>query len=423
MMLAIAATIGLTSNPAQAQIQVTKSGTTITIVGTPGVDDVAVLAVGSNVVRVRANGQITDFPCPLGGPSAPSITFIGRGGDDDFVNTTRLSAMAFGGPGADRLVATTGQATYFGGGGADFIVGSTLADILDGGLGADEIYGFEGSDDIDAGGGADCVVGGIGNDMIEGGLGADFLYGQEGADVIRGGNGEDYISGGLGNDFIEGGSNDDEILGGNSNDTIIGGLGNDLMFGGIGNDFLCGGRGDDELRGGDGNDSVYGEAGVDVLLGGSGVDDLNQDDPGPCALNGLAVVSSEVVFPGTNGRDVNGNGIADPGDTFELDVIVTAGGNGATGVSFGQSWVTIGPARQAGFVGHNAGDLAPGQSARMNRGSDACMAINATASPGDQIFVEYNVRSDGVTARFRSGPFTIGQITDGQTGVATILAN
>jgi hypothetical protein len=335
------------------------------------------------------------------------------------VNNTQLMAIAFGGTGADRLVATTGPAVYYGEGGADFIVGSTL----DGGLGADTIIAAEGSDNIDAGGGDDCVVAGIGNDIISGGLGADMIFGQAGADVIRGGNGEDYISGGLGLDFIDGGSNDDELLGGNSDDTLIGGLGNDLMRGGLGSDFLCGGRGDDELRGGNGNDSLYGEEGVDVLLGGAGVDVLDQHTPGPCALSGLAVVSAQVVFPGANGRDNNNNGIANVGDTFELDVIVTAGGNGATGVSFGQNWVTIGPAAQVGGVGARFGDLAPGQTVRMNRGTDACMRISSMASPGDQIFVEYDVTSDGVTARFRSGPYIVGQVSDGQTATATFIGS
>ena len=54
----------------------------ITIDGTRFDDDVAVTAIGSNLVRVRANGQGTDFPCPLSGPSAPMIMFVGIGGDD-----------------------------------------------------------------------------------------------------------------------------------------------------------------------------------------------------------------------------------------------------------------------------------------------------------------------------------------------------
>ena len=421
MLAVLTAISAVAMQPAQAQIEVTKSNNMVTIDGTRLDDEVTVSIPGAGLLRVRANGQITDFPCQTNGTAAPMIMFFGFGGADDFVNRTRLTAVAFGGSGPDRLVATTGSAFFFGEGGADFIVGSSVADTLEGGLGADEIYGLEGSDDIVAGGGADCVVGGLGNDTISGGLGADFLYGQEGADVIRGGNGEDFISGGLGTDFIEGGSNDDELLGGNSNDTLIGGLGDDLMLGGLGSDFLCGGRGADELRGGDGNDSLFGEEGVDVVLGGTGVDVLDQDAPGPCSFAGLAVVSSEVVFPGSNGRDNNSNGIADVGDTFELDVIVTAGGDGATGVAFGQNFVTIGPARRIGFVGAVFATVAPGQTVRMDRGTDACVVIESTANVGDQIFVVYDVTSDGVTARFRSGPFIVGQISDGQTAAATFL--
>lgn len=281
----------LTVTGTQAQVEVTKSSRTITIDGTRFDDEVTVSLPSDNVVRVLANGQITEFPCPTDGAAAPLILFFGSGGADDFLNQTPLAAVAYGGSGPDRLVATTGPAFFFGEGGADFIVGSSVADMLDGGLGADEIFGFEGSDDIVAGGGADYIVGGSGNDTISGGLGADTIYGQDGADVIQGGNGEDYISGGSENDFIEGGSNDDQLLGGTSDDTIIGGLGDDLMIGGSGGDVLCGGRGDDELRGGAGNDSLFGEEGVDVLLGGTGVDDLDQDSPGSCAPSGLAVGS------------------------------------------------------------------------------------------------------------------------------------
>ena len=403
---------------AQAQITITKTASMISIDGTRFADDVAVSAIGGDVVRVRANGNVTDIPCPVNGPSAPMIMFVGLGGDDDFVNNTRLMAIAFGGTGADRLVATTGAAIFFGEGGADFIVGSTLADTLDGGLGADEMYGFEGADDINAGGGADIVVGGFGNDLIEGGLGADLVFGQEGADTIRTGNGEDVVSGGLGNDFIEGGSNDDELMGGNSNDTIIGGLGDDVIIGGIGNDFLCGGRGADELRGGNGNDSLFGEEGVDVLLPGTGVDTLDQDSPGPCSFTGLALISTEVVFPRAQTRDLNSNGIIDGGDQFELDFLITAGPNGATGVAIGQNFTVVGPARRVGIVGETYPSLAPDQMVRTGSPADACIDVDDSANSGDEIFLLFDVTSDGQTGRFRVGPFVVGQITTGQANPA-----
>ena len=288
LLLVLTTASTLAAMPVQAQIEVTKSNGTITIDGT-NLDDVVTVSIpNANVVRVEANGQITDFPCQTNGGSAPMIMFFGLGGADEFVNQTPLTAAAYGGSGPDRLIATTGPAMFYGEGGEDFLIGSSQADTLDGGVGNDEIFGFEGSDDIFGGGGADYAVGGVGNDTISGGLGADELFGQEGEDVIRGDAGEDYISGGLGADFIDGGSQDDQLLGADGNDNIIGGPGNDLMLGGLGSDSLCGGLGDDELRGGDGNDSLFGEEGVDVLLGGAGIDNLDQDTPGPCDLNGFA---------------------------------------------------------------------------------------------------------------------------------------
>lgn len=505
----------LLPRPADAQVSVTKSSSVITIDGTPLDDEVVVSSPAVNVLRVRANGQITDFACPVSGPSAPMVLFSGSDGADDFVNNTRTMSVAFGGTGDDRLVATTASAMFFGDGGADILVGSPLFDTLEGGpgddlifgaegsdivdagggadtvlggagndtieggpgadtifgqegsdtlqggggedflsgglgfdvvdggfsndeihggsnpdtllggLGDDRIFGGDGTDTIDGGGGADTVVGGSGNDTIEGGLGADTIFGQQGADFIQGGSGEDYLSGGLGSDFIDGGSNNDEIFGGSNDDSMIGGLGDDFLFGGVGNDLLCGGGGADELRGGDGDDSLYGEDGVDVLLGGTGTDDLQQDVPGPCNLPGLAMVSTRVFFFSSSPlRDLNSNGLADPGDIFRVEFQATAGANGATGVAIGQNITVIGQASlSTGGGGQAFGDLTPGQMVFTGGvNSDAFIQLFFGSFSGDEIFIEFDVTAEGVTQRYRSGPFVVGQVTNGQGNVASIVA-
>jgi len=180
-----AAITSLAVLPAVAQIAVTKTASIVNINGTVANDIVVVNALSATTLRVRANGQNIDLSCPTAGPSAPMIMFIGRGGDDNFVNNTTLDATAFGGAGNDRLVATGGMAVYFGGGGSDCIVGGTLSDTLDGGPGDDEIFGGGGADELTGSGGADVIVGGPGADRISGGLGADEIFGGEGADDIE----------------------------------------------------------------------------------------------------------------------------------------------------------------------------------------------------------------------------------------------
>jgi len=199
------------------------------------------------------------------------------------------------------------------------------------------------------------------------------------------------------------------------------------LNGGRGNDQLCGGFGDDELLGFGGNDVLFGEQGIDVLDGGSGVNELDEDGPGPCnmmLLPGLVSVFTEVAFPRNQTRDTNGNGIVDPGDQFELDMLVTAGSDGATNVSVGQFFEVLGPGGLVGGVGGNFGNLAPNETIRtLPNSSDACIPVLGNAVPGDEIFVEFNVTSNGETARFRAGPFVVGQITGGQTVQAVRIAN
>ena len=138
-------------------------------------------------------------------------------------------------------------------------------------------------------------------------------------------------------------------------------------------------------------------------------------------VGGVAMTSSVAVFSpaGAQTQDNNGNGFADPGDLFEVDFSFTAGPSGATGVSFGNNTTVIGPGAQVGGVGATVGDLMPGETRTTDRNSDACIRIDATANPGDQIFLEYDVTADGQTRRFRTGPYIVGQIGNGTAATST----
>lgn len=129
-------------------------------------------------------------------------------------------------------------------------------------------------------------------------------------------------------------------------------------------------------------------------------------------VGNVTQVQGIVAFPRTETIDLNGNGIVDPGDQFELDFIFTNNTqNVATNVSFGTNVTVLGPGFQAGGVGAFVGNVPPGTTLRTNDLDDACIAVDSTAVPGQQIFVDFDVTSDGQTRRFRVGPFIVGQTT------------
>ena len=103
------------------------------------------------------------------------------------------------------------------------------------------------------------AYGGVGNDTLHGGSGNDELYG----DLET--SGQSDIGAAVGDDILNGHDGDD-MLDGNG--------GNDLEFGGKGNDVLYGKDGNDTMDGGDDNDKLYGDNGDDILSGGSGNDQL-----------------------------------------------------------------------------------------------------------------------------------------------------
>ena len=150
---------------------------------------------------------------------------------------------------------------------------------------------------------------------------------------------------------------------------------------------------------------------------------VRRRNDGGGGVGNISSVACIVRFPGqdTTG-DNNNNQVVDPDEGFEIDFQFTnTSTQTATNVSFGQNTTVQGPGIQAGGVGGTFGDLLPGQTARTNTQTDACIEVNATAVAGDQIFVEFDVTADGQTRRFRCGPFIVGQIRDGDTDTASPL--
>lgn len=233
-----------------------------------------------------ANGQTYPryyFKNMQGLDSFQQIDFIGRDGDDTFINDTPFRSQANGGAGNDRL---------FGGSGDDTLWSSYGEDTLYGRGGDDRLRGGSGNDVLVGGDGDDHIIGGMGDDIMIGGSGDDFMVGQQGKDILLGQSGEDVMYGSMrspsylgyeytDNDVLMGGTDNDRLYGGRGNDNLNGGDGHDVIFGREGNDTLQGGSGDDWLDGGIGHDVLKGQNGNDQLFGRDGRDTLyggNDDD-------------------------------------------------------------------------------------------------------------------------------------------------
>ena len=265
---------------------VTLSGGEIRIAGTAA-NDSATVSLSGIYVAVTQPGLDTEI---FTADSVDSIRFIGRAGDDIFLNNTPIASFAFGQAGNDTLIGGTGNDTLAGNVGDDFIRGGAGIDRLIAGNGDDDVAGGAGNDTIlgtaglntlsgDAG--DDSIFGGNDADMIFGGAGNDQLSGNGANDTIRGGDGTDRVNAGPGDDDIDGEGGNDFLYGQAGNDTVVGGAGNDTVGGNGGNDTLRGGIGDDFLSAGTGDDSLFGEAGNDRLFVIAGNNTLNGGSSSP----------------------------------------------------------------------------------------------------------------------------------------------
>jgi len=284
-----------------------------------------------------------------GGPSAVEIMFGNEG--DDYVEGGGLIDVLFGNDGNDTMQAGPVLSLVFGNKGNDTLRGSSVLDLLFGNDGSDHIYGN---------GGPDVIFGGKDNDKIDAGSGPDLVFGGDGDDVIFGQDGVDLIFGGRGNDFIYGGSDTDLLFGGEGDDTIDGGPWKDIIFGQKGSDYLDGGADKDRIWGGADNDyltargndtRLRGNKGDDLFWvngatcvrvhGGPGSDTYDTVNSGTTCVTtsvGQGSVGFSTPVPhcaeiyGYKWRDLNGNGIRDPGEPGIAGVTITLN-NGAAGTT------------------------------------------------------------------------------------------
>ena len=162
----------------------------LVIEGTMEDDLVSVRRISGNRVRVIFNGESGIYSAN----AFQRIRFLGRAGDDSFMNQTNISSAIYGHTGNDILLGGNGNNWIQGGDGDDRIFGGDRNDLLQGRAGNDYINGGKRHDRI---------FGGEGDDLILGGPGDDFIRGYMGHDTIFGGNGDDRINGGQGNDDID----------------------------------------------------------------------------------------------------------------------------------------------------------------------------------------------------------------------------
>lgn len=290
-------------------------GTTTTITGTAGKDDISVSTNydGDVVVYHAEPGPGCHRTWPDEPDQSPTICRLGSGGiqvnalggDDDVNGTTSALALPASqfrfdlGDGNDRFTASKidGAVTVSGGLGNDTIEGSRQDDVLDGGPGNDTVDGYWG---------VDVVRGGEGNDNISG----DGATDNRSADLIDGGPGTDSIDDwndsqqptwvtldGAANDGFEGeGDNVTSVenvkaggglqfTGDDSRNVVIAGevaTDSATLLGLGGDDELTGTDRADRIEGGAGNDLIIGGYGNDTIIGGPGQDDINGDRAGRC---------------------------------------------------------------------------------------------------------------------------------------------
>jgi Ca2+-binding RTX toxin-like protein len=206
-------------------------------------------------------------PDQAGAAAAPTcfgrtVTIMGTPGDDNLVGQGGVADVINGLGGNDII---SGGAFYFDddnpGNEPDYLCGGRGDDNISGSPGDDHINGGDGNDRVRGNNGSDVEQGNDGNDRVGSGSFADLGVRP---DIMRGGQGADEIFGDWGHDTLEGGAGPDHIVDEECDSTTIHGNGGDdsiesyiTSFGGEN----CSDEGDPQ------GDTITGNAGVDTVVG------------------------------------------------------------------------------------------------------------------------------------------------------------
>lgn len=205
-----------------------------------------------------------------GAPPAPTcmgrtVTIMGTPGDDNLVGQGGVTDVIYGAGGNDYI---SGGAWY----GDDAIPGDK-PDYLCGGPGNDSVNGSPGDDHLNGGDGRDHVEGDNGDDVMRGNTGADTIRDEScedclvNDDILIGGPGPDKLSNGWGYDRVKGNGGNDSLFDYECTPTILeGGRGDDTFeswsssYEGYGG-YVCSDR---DFFGDKTSDTVRGGKGFDI---------------------------------------------------------------------------------------------------------------------------------------------------------------
>ncbi len=222
---------------------ITKVGDVLLIIGTAGLDQIALDEVAGDPTGVTVRTNIGGLE-NLDFSGIRSIEVYPLEGDDEVLMTPTMTIPV-------RIDDLSGNGRFELGNGDNVIVTR--------GIGFYSIITGDGNDVINLNGGGSQITTGGGDDQITTGAGFDNLDLGDGNDFADIGGGGGIILGGAGNDTLLGGDGNDTLLGGDGSDMIMGLAGNDFLDGEGGDDLLIGGLGWDQLEGGDGDDFLIGD--------------------------------------------------------------------------------------------------------------------------------------------------------------------
>jgi hypothetical protein len=288
------------------------TGSTLTITGAAGTDNIQVKDLGNGQIQLLRSGidgngnsrvdparnfsGITQINATMNDSSNTNDSFI-------MDPSLKINTTVTGGAGNEKIVTGAGD------------------DTINAGDGNDDLEGGNGNNHINAGNGHDTFVGGSGTDFMKGGSGGDLFQAGSGTETMTGGSGDDTFVAGSGTDIAHGGGGNDIFQGGSGNATFYGEGGSndtDTFYGGSGSVTAYGGQGKNVYSAGSGTLTVQGGPGEDKVFWQAGDGNVTFDGGGS-----LSTAPDRLELTGAPGKDTfvataNGTGvsIAAPGATL-----------------------------------------------------------------------------------------------------------